>query len=78
MGWRLKMQAAQRAAAIVERDAPLWVIRAQSTLKKGIAAEQTRKKPSFIFHFFKLYEKKPGYVQRPKQHCGLTPLQCSE
>src|SRR5262249_49986470 len=72
---RLKVQSAQRPAATAERDAPLRGVRTQPPLQENGASEETGKRSSFVFHSFKLSEKKPGNVQRSKQHCGLvTPI----
>src|SRR5262245_2305725 len=68
------MQAPQRAAAAIEGGAPLGIVRAKPLLKEGVGAEQTREKTPFVFHSFKLYEKKSENVQRPKQHCGSLGL----
>jgi len=47
-------QAPQGVAMLIERDAPLRVMRAKTSLYKQIAAERTCKKTSIIFELLKL------------------------
>ena len=50
----LEVEAAQRAAMVIERDAPLRVMCAKPSLHEQIAAERTRKKASIIFQLLEL------------------------
>jgi hypothetical protein len=57
------VEAAQRAAMVIERDAPLRVMCAKPSLHEQIAAEGTRKKTSIIFQLFEFDDQRPRDIQ---------------
>jgi len=57
------VEAAQRAAMVIERDAPLRVMCAKPSHHEQIAAERTRKKTSIIFQLFEFDDQRPRDIQ---------------
>jgi hypothetical protein len=59
----LEVEAAERAAMVIERDAPLRVMSAEPSLHEQIAAERTRKKTSIVFQLLELDDQRPRDIQ---------------
>src|SRR4051794_18890498 len=59
----LEVEAAQRVAMVIERDAPLRVMCAKISLHEQIAAERTRKKTSIIFQLFEFDDQQSRDIQ---------------